>query len=83
MQGRASLGDTITTGPSLALSYTKLQSCHCEERSDAASYHVEIASHSFAMASIKRTYLNASRYKYPHVIEACGRMLSEFHQATV
>ena len=42
--------------------YTKLQSCHCEERSDVAIYHIEIASHSFAMTPINSSRLNATWY---------------------
>jgi len=42
---------------------TKLQSCHCEERSDVAIYPIEIASHSFAMTSMNSSRLNATWYK--------------------
>jgi len=42
---------------------TKLQSCHCEEQSDVAIYHVEIASHSFAMTFINSSGSNATWYK--------------------
>jgi hypothetical protein len=43
--------------PLCAKPFTKLQSCHCEEQSDVAIYHVEIISHSFAM-----TFINSSRF---------------------
>jgi len=42
--------------------YTKLQSCHCEERSDVAIYHIEPVSHSFAMTSINSIRFNAIWY---------------------
>ena len=45
------------------LIYTKLQSFHCEERSDVAIYPVEIASHSFAMTLINSSRLNATWYQ--------------------
>jgi hypothetical protein len=42
--------------------YTKLRSCHCEERSDVAIYPIEPASHLLAMTSVNNSRLNATWY---------------------
>ncbi len=61
---------------------TKLQSCHCEERSDVAIYPIEIASHSFAMTSINSSSLNATWYEtqQTHQILECEKPLSIRYQ---
>jgi len=56
------------------MTYTKLQPCHCEERSDVAIYPIEIASHSFAMTSINSSHLDTAWYYSLSTVRAEGKI---------